>query len=59
MKKLKNFYPGAIAKLIAQERGHGVNSNIVHGNFKSTRLFEKLLFKKIDENSWIAVRRRN
>ncbi|KAL7043378.1 hypothetical protein ACKWTF_001481 [Chironomus riparius] len=45
----------AITKLIAQERGFDVHTNIVVANFKSLGLFEKLSFNKIDKNFWTGV----
>ncbi|XP_070489955.1 uncharacterized protein [Chironomus tepperi] len=45
----------AITKLIAQERGFDVHTNIIVTNFKSLGLFEKLSFNKIDKNFWIGA----
>ncbi|XP_070489954.1 uncharacterized protein [Chironomus tepperi] len=60
-KHLRKGYAGlvtkAITKHVAQEHGYCVNTNIMRENFKSMALFEKLSFKKIDNNSWLAVRK--
>jgi ribosomal protein S18 acetylase RimI-like enzyme len=45
----------AITKKIAQTLNIDVMTNIVHANFKSMSLFEKLNFTKIDKNWWICV----
>lgn len=47
----------AICRKIAMECDADVTSNIIHKNFKSLNLFQKLGFKDIDKNHWIGVKK--
>lgn len=46
-----------ISKKIATECDVDITSNIVHANFKSKNLFQKLGFQEIDNNFWIGVKK--
>lgn len=46
----------AMSKKIATECDVDVTANIIHANFKSKNLFEKLRFQEIENNFWIGVK---
>lgn len=47
----------AICKKIAEENDVDITTNIIHANFKSLNLFNKLGFKDCDNSHWVGVRK--
>lgn len=50
-----NIVTKAMTKKLAEQFNVDVITNIIHTNFKSRGLFQKIGFKDIDTNSWIGL----
>ena len=46
----------AFSKLIAEKSNYDVTAQIVHENFKSRSMFEKIGFKPADGHTWFVVK---
>lgn len=58
-KYYRKGYGALVAKEISRmfaKNGYDITSNIVVGNVRSINLFEKIGFKKIDNNFWIMLK---
>lgn len=49
----------ALSKKIVMNEENDVTAHIMHDNFRSIKMFEKIGFRQIDTNSWIGLRIKN